>query len=214
MPSNLQDRLRSLASAHEVLTTAQLLEADISDQSITRLVKEGTLVRVRRGIYQHANSPVSEHHDLIQVTKSASRAVIVLVSALRFHDIGTQQPYQVWIQLPAQTRVPKIDWPPIRVIRTRVEELQTEGVKKHHLGGSEVAITTPARTVADCFKHRNKLGIDVCVEALRETLNARKASIAEISEMGQLLRVGKVMKPYLEAMIGCGLRSRIINDEL
>ncbi|MCF6314509.1 MAG: type IV toxin-antitoxin system AbiEi family antitoxin domain-containing protein [Verrucomicrobiales bacterium] len=201
MPSALQKRLSSLASAHEVLTTAQLLDASISDQSITRLVEQGTLVRVRRGIYQHADSPTSEHHDLIQVTKSASRAVIVLISALRFHNIGTQQPYQVWIQLPAQTRVPKINWPPIRVIRTRVKALQTEGVKRHQLGGTEVAITTPARTVADCFKHRNKLGIDVCVEALRETLNERKAKIGEISEMGRLLRVGKVMKPYLEAMI-------------
>lgn len=201
MPSDLQKKLSSLASAQEVLTTSQLVDAGISDQSITRLVAQGTLVRVRRGIYQHADSVVSEHHDLIQVTKSASRAVIVLISALRFHNIGTQQPYEVWIQLPAQTRVPKIDWPPIRVIRTRVKELQTVGVKHHKLGGTEVAITTPARTVADCFKHRNKLGIDVCVEALRETLNDRKATIAEMSEMGRLLRVGKVMKPYLEAMI-------------
>jgi predicted transcriptional regulator of viral defense system len=87
------------------------------------------------------------------------------------------------------------------VIRTRVEKLQTTGVKQHHLGGAMVAVTTPARTVADCFKHRNKLGIDVCVEALRETLNSRKAKLSEISEMGRMLRVGKVMKPYLEAMI-------------
>ena len=201
MSTTLQKRLQSLASTHEVLTTAQLLDAGISDQSLTRLVEAGTLVRVRRGIYQHADSPTSEHHDLIQVSKSASRAVIVLLSALRFHEIGTQSPHEVWIQLPAQTRVPKIDWPPIRVIRTRVKELQTKGVKHHQLGGTEVAITTPARTVADCFKHRNKLGIDVCVEALRETLNGRKATIGEIGEMGQLLRVGNVMRPYLEAMI-------------
>jgi predicted transcriptional regulator of viral defense system len=201
MPSTLQKNLSSLAAGNELLTTAQLLEAGISDQSITRLVEKGTLVRVRRGIYEHADSPTSEHHDLIQVAKSASRAVVVLVSALRFHEIGTQSPHEVWIQLPAQTRVPKIDWPPIRVIRTRVKELQTAGVEHHRLGGTDVAITTPARTVADCFKHRNKLGIDVCVEALRETLNARKAKIAEISEMGKLLRVGKIMRPYLEAMI-------------
>ena len=199
--SILQQKLSSLASDHEVMTTAQLLGAGISDQSITRLVGEGTLVRVRRGIYQHADSPTSEHHDLIQVTKSASRAVVVLISALRFHEIGTQSPHEVWIQLPAQTRVPKIDWPPIRVIRTRVKALQTEGVERHHFNGTDVTITTPARTVADCFKHRNKLGIDVCVEALRETLNERKARIGEIGEMGRLLRVGKVMRPYLEAMI-------------
>ena len=201
MSSILQNELSSLVSAHEVLTTGELLGAGVSEQGITRLVKQGALVRVRRGIYRHVDSDVSEHHDLIQVVKSASRAVVVLVSALRFHGIGTQQPYQVWIQLPAQTRVPKIEWPPIRVIRTRVKELQTAGVVTHELGGAEVAITTPARTVADCFKHRNKLGIDVCVEALRETLRERKATIAEIGEMGRLLRVNKVMAPYLEAMI-------------
>jgi len=201
MASSIQKKLNSLATAQEVLTTAQLLEAGISDQSITRLVKEGTLIRVRRGIYQHADSPTSEHHDLIQVRKSAPRAVIVLISALRFHNIGTQQPYEVWIQLPAQTRVPKIDWPPIRVIRTRVDALETEGVRYYKLGGTDVPITTPARTVADCFKHRNKLGIDVCVEALRETLNERKATIGEIGEVAKLLRVDTVMKPYLEAMI-------------
>ena len=201
MPSTLQKKLSALASMNEVLTTTQLLDAGISDQSVTRLVKDGILVRLRRGMYEHRDSPVSEHHDLIQIAKSATRAVIVLVSALRFHEIGTQSPHEVWIQLPAQTRVPKIDWPPIRVIRTRVDALQTEGVERHQLGGTEVAITTPARTVADCFKHRNKLGIDVCVEALRETLNARKAKIGEIGEMAQRLRVGKVMRPYLEAMI-------------
>jgi predicted transcriptional regulator of viral defense system len=201
MPSILRKKLSALASGHEVLTTSQLLDAGISDRSITRLVEQGTLVRVRRGIYEHANCPVSEHHDLIQVAKSASRAVIVLISALRFHEIGTQSPHEVWIQLPAQTRVPKIDWPPVRVIRTRLKKLQTEGVEQHHLGGTDVAITTPARTVADCFKHRNKLGIDVCVEALRETLNERKATIGEMGEMGRLLRVGNVMRPYLEAMI-------------
>ncbi len=201
MPPSLQKRLNILASANEILTTRQLLEASISDQSITRLVEEGTLIRLRRGIYQHTGSEISEHHDLIQITKSAPRAVIALISALRFHEIGTQSPHEVWIQLPALTRVPKIEWPPMRVIRTRVEQLQTKGVGYHRLGGTTVAITTPARTVADCFKHRNKLGIDVCVEALRETLNERKAKIAEISDMGRILRVGKVMKPYLEAMI-------------
>ena len=200
MSSTLQSKLRSLAPAHEVLTTRQLLEAGISDQSITRLVEQGVLNRIRRGIYCHTDAPVSEHHDLIQVVKSAPRAVIVLISALRFHGIGTQQAHEVWIQLPSQSRVPKIEWPPIRVIRTRVKSLQVEGVEIHRLGGSGVPITTPARTVADCFKHRNKLGIDTCVEALRETVRERKATIGEIAAMSRLLKVGKVVQPYLEAM--------------
>jgi predicted transcriptional regulator of viral defense system len=201
MSSAIQSKLRSLAPVHEVLTTRQLLEAGISDQSITRLVGQGVLIRERRGIYRHMDAPLSENHGFIQVVKSAPRAVIVLISALRFHNIGTQQPHDVWIQLPSQSRVPKIDWPPIRVIRTRLKPLQTQGVEIHQLGGTSVPITTPARTVADCFKHRNKLGIDVCVEALRETVRERKATIGEIGRMARLLRIGKVVQPYLEAMI-------------
>jgi len=200
MPTPLQDKLRSLAPAHEVLTTRQLLEAGISDQSITRLVGQGVLIRERRGIYRHMDAPLSENHGFIQVVKSAPRAVIVQISALVFHGIGTQRAHEVWIQLPSQSRVPKIDWPPIRVIRTRLKSLQTQGVEIHQLGGTAVPITTPARSVADCFKHRNKLGIDVCVEALRETVRGRKATIGEIGRMARLLRVGKVVQPYLEAM--------------
>lgn len=200
MSSPLQTKLQSLASAHEVLTTRQLLDAGISDQSITRLAEQGVLIRERRGIYRHMDAPLSEYHGFIQVVKSAPRAVIVQISALAFHGIGTQRAHEVWIQLPSQSRVPKIDWPPIRVIRTRLKSLQTQGVKIHQLGGTSVPITTPARTVADCFKHRNKLGIDVCVEALRESMRERKATIGEIGRMARLLRVGKVVQPYLEAI--------------
>lgn len=200
MSSTLQSKLRLLAPAHEVLTTRQLLEAGISDQSITRLVEQRVLTRIRRGIYCHVDAPFSEHHSFIQVMKSAPRAVIVLISALRFHEIGTQQPHEVWIQLPSQSRVPKIDWPPIRVIRTRVKALIVEGVEIHHEGGTDIPVTSPARTVADCFKHRNKLGIDVCVEALREAVRERKATIGQIAAMSRLLKVGKVVRPYLEAM--------------
>ncbi len=196
----LQAKLHPLAATHEVLTTRQLLDTGISDRSITRLVEEGMLTRVRRGIYLQTDAAVSEHHDLIQVVKSAPRAVIVLISALKFHDIGTQQAYEVWIQLPSQSRIPKIDWPPIHVIRTRILSLGKEGVEIHKLGGTEISVTTPARTVADCFKHRNKLGIDVCVEALRETLMGRKATIGEIASMARMLRVGKIVQPYLEAI--------------
>jgi predicted transcriptional regulator of viral defense system len=197
----IPQKLQQLAGQHEVLTARQLVDAGISEQAISRLVKRGELRRIRRGIYQHPSSAISEHHDLIQVVKSAPRAVVVLISALKFHNIGTQQAYEVWIQIPAQSRAPKIDWPPVRIIRTRVKELLTTGVKIHHLSGLDVPITTPARTVVDCFKHRNKLGIDVCVEALRETLSARKATIGEISQLASIARVSKIMNPYLEAMI-------------
>lgn len=201
MSGNIQNKLKSVAFQHEVLTIADLLDAGISGQTVTRLVREGQLTRVRRGIYHHVDSPVTENHDLIHVIRSVPKAVIVLISALKFHDIGNQQAYQVWIQLPMAARRPKIDWPPIRLVRTRVEALFTEGVVLHKLSGVEVPITSPERTVVDCFKHRNKLGIDVCNEALRDVIRKNKNSRGEIHRLACLTRVNKVMQPYLEAMM-------------
>ncbi len=201
MTRSIPNKLREVASKYEVLTTPQLLGAGISDQSITRLVREGELKRLRRGLYQHEDSPVSEHHDLIHVVQSSPQAVVVLLSALKFHNIGTQQAYEVWIQLPSKARAPSIDWPPVRIVRTRMEVLFIEGVEHHQLSGVDVAITSPARTVVDCFRHRNKLGIDVCVEGLRDVLSKRMTTIGELGRIARIARIGKVMTPYLEAMI-------------
>lgn len=194
-------RIQALAEGRESVRTSEILASGLSNQEITRLVRRGELERVRRGIYRLPNSPVTQHHDLLNATKAAPRAVVVLLSALRFHGIGTQNPHEVWIQLPLKAHAPKIEWPPVRIVRTSVDALFTKGVVRHRISGEDVAVTTPARTVADCFKHRHKLGIDVCVEALKEALRERKATLAKISAMGRLLRVGKVMQPYLEAMI-------------
>lgn len=194
-------RLQALAHDREAVRTSEIVAAGLSNQAITRLVRQGALEKVGRGLYRLQDGPISEHHSLIHAIKGAPRAVIVLLSALRFHEIGTQSPFQVWLQLPLNSPTPKIESPPVRIIRTSVDALFEVGVASYPVGGEEIRITTPARTVADCFKHRSKVGLDVCVEALRETLRDRKARIAEIDEMARLLRVEKVMRPYLEAMI-------------
>lgn len=201
MSSSPLQRIRALAAGRESIRTSEIVEAGVSNQAITRLVRRGDLEKVRRGVYRLPDSPITENHDLVNTIKGAPRAVIVLLSALRFHVIGTENPHEVWVQLPLKAHAPKIEWPPIRIIRTSVDSLFTEGVEHHELSGETVPVTTPARTVADCFKFRNQIGIDVCVEALRETLRERKATIAEIGEMARLVRVGKTMQPYLEAMI-------------
>lgn len=193
--------IQALAEGRESVRTSEIVAAGVSNQAITRLVRRGELEKVRRGIYRLPDSPVTEHHDLLNAIKGAPRGVIVLLSALRFHGIGTQNPHEVWIQLPLKAHAPEIDWPPVRIIRSSVDLLFAEGVGRYRISGEEIPVTIPARTVADCFKHRNKLGTDVAVEALRETLRERKATIGEIGAMARVLRVGKVMRPYLEAMI-------------
>jgi predicted transcriptional regulator of viral defense system len=201
MITSPQKQLTEFAHDREAVRTSEIVAAGLSNQAITRLVRQGKLEKVGRGLYRLQDGPVSEHHSLIHASTVVSKSVIVLLSALRFHEIGTQSPFQVWLQLPQNSPTPKIEQPPVRIIRTSVAALFEVGVASYQVGGEKLRITTPARTVADCFKHRNKVGLDVCVEALRETLRARKAKLAEIDEMARLLRVEKVMMPYLEAMI-------------
>jgi len=199
MPS-IQEQLKSLAEEHEVLTIRQLEDGGISDQSVTRLVRNGELIRMERGLYRIPDGPVSRNHELICVSASAPSVVVVLLSALAFHEIGTQQPNEVWVQLPAKGRVPDLEWPKLRVIRTRVDALFQLGVDTHRQGGQELHITSPARTVADCFKHRSKVGLEACIEAARETLRTDKATVAELADMAKQLRVLSVMQPYLEIL--------------
>ncbi|NNC89805.1 MAG: hypothetical protein HKN82_15215 [Akkermansiaceae bacterium] len=197
--SQLPAPLRKLAARREVLSTADLLEAGVTWRTIADLVRGGELERIRRGLYRFRDGPVSEHHDLVTVMATLDEAVIVLLSALRFHELGTQQPRDVWVQLPMKARVPKIDWPPIQVVRTRLDELFLEGVEVHTLGGVEVPITDPARTVADCFKHRNRIGLDVCLEALKDLLRRDRNVMDALYHYARLDRVERVMQPYLEA---------------
>lgn len=195
------ERLLELASKREVLRLSEIRECGVSDRSVTRLVSSGTLERVGRGIYKVPDAPVSEHHELVAVMARTNKAVVVLLSALRFHELGTQQPNEVWIQLPLKARVPRMEWPTLKVIRTRIDALFSEGVERHMISGVEVRVTDPSRTVVDCFKHRNQIGLDVCLEALKELLRRDRSVIDRIHRYAKLNRVQRVMQPYLEAAL-------------
>lgn len=198
-PDSPSKRIRQLASNREVVTIAEILDTGASSQAVTRMVRAGELERIGRGLYRVPDAPISEHHDLVTVMARLDHAVIVLLSALRFHELGTQQPHEVWVQLPMKARVPKINWPTIRVVRTRVAKMFTEGVEVHNIGGVDVPITTPARTIADCFKHRNRIGLDVCLEGLKDLLRRDRNVMESLSAYARLNRVERVMQPYLEA---------------
>ena len=200
MPSILpSEKVRQLAADRELVRISEILATGVSSQAVTRMVRTGELERVARGLYRLPDAPVSEHHDLVTVMAKLDHAVIVLLSALRFHELGTQQPHEVWVQLPMKARVPKLDWPRLRVIRTRVDAMFAEGVEIHTLGGVQVPITSPARSVADCFKHRNRIGLDVCLEALKDLLKRDRNVMDTLFRYARLNRVERVMQPYLEA---------------
>lgn len=167
--------------------------------TLTRLVRQGALTRVGRGLYALPDRSVSEHTALAEVARKHPQGVICLLSALRFHDLTTQSPFEVWLAIPNKARAPRMDYPPLRIIRFSGPAL-TEGIEEHLIDGVPVRITGVAKTVADCFKYRNKIGLDVALEALREAWKERRVSMDELWRYARMYRVANVMRPYLEGL--------------
>ena len=170
-----------------------------SRQSLTRLVEAGKLERITRGIYRLPQHSITEHHGLVLASTTAPQATICLLSALQFHGIGTQIPSQVWIAIDRRAHQPSLKFPPLRVMRYSGAAL-TSGVEIHRLEGRSVRIYGVAKTIADCFKYRNKIGLDVALEALREAWREKRFTMDELYRQAQICRVQRVIRPYLEVI--------------
>ncbi len=202
MPSTAYaKRLLRLARRPGIFTTREVAEAGIHTQTLSRLVRGGVLERVARGRYRLAARPVTEHHGLALAAAAVPNGVVCLLSALSFHGIGTQLPHEVWIAVDRRARRPSLPWPKLRVMRFS-GKARTEGVETHRLEGVTVKVYSVAKTVADVFKYRNKTGLDVALEALREAWRARRFTMDEIDRLARVCRVERVMRPYLEALVG------------
>ncbi len=178
----------------------EVAEAGVHTQTLSRLVRTGALERVIRGRYRLPDSPISEHHGLALVAAAVPKAVICLLSALSFHGIGTQLPREVWIALDRRSRRPSIRFPRLRVVRFGGSAL-TEGIETHRIEGVAVHVYSVPKTIADAFKYRNKIGLEVALEALRDGWRARRFTMAEIQRNARICRVERVMRPYLEALV-------------
>ena len=200
MPSST-DRSRTLrlARRRQGVRASELAEHGIHRQALSRLVAAGKLERVGRGLYRIPASPLTEHHGLALASAAVPRGVICLLSALRFHGIGTQLPSQVWIAIDRRARQPALGYPPLKVVRFTGAAL-TEGIREHRVEGQRVQVYSVAKTLADCFKYRNKIGLDVALEALREAWRARRFTMDELDHYAGICRVQRVMKPYLEVL--------------
>ena len=156
-------------------------------------------MRVGRGLYVARGAKPTEHHSLAQASKRMPKGVVCLLSALRFHDLTTQSPFEVWLAIGEKSRLPKQENPQLRIVRFSTKAL-TYGVQGHRIEGVPVRVFTPAKTVADCFRYRNKIGLDVALEALRDCKRKRKATMDEIWKAAKVCRVANVMRPYLESI--------------
>ncbi|MCH8846809.1 MAG: type IV toxin-antitoxin system AbiEi family antitoxin domain-containing protein [Proteobacteria bacterium] len=194
------EKVLNLARERGVLHTRDLNDYGIQREYLSRLCKQGRLIRVGRGRYVLPDMEISENYNLALVAKAIPRAVISLLSALRFHDIGTQSPFQVWIAIQNRAASPRIDNPTVRIFRFSGEAF-SEGIEEHNVDGVNVKVYNPAKTIADCFKYRNKIGLDVAIEALRDGWQQKKISMDELWKYSKICRVSNVIKPYLESLM-------------
>lgn len=193
-------RTLTILDSFFVMTAAQARAQGISSTQLTRLMRAGKIRRIGRGLYVRTDAQVSEHRSLAEARAQAHKGVICLLSALRFYDLTTQAPFEVWLAIDNKDRTPSIDTVSVRIVRFSGKAL-TEGIEHHWIDGVEVPVYSVAKTVADCFKFRFKIGLDVVREALRETLSNRKATPDEILHFARICRVENVIRPYLEATV-------------
>jgi predicted transcriptional regulator of viral defense system len=193
------ERLLQLARNHQILRARDLREVGIGSATIAAAVASGVIERISRGVYRPKDAPWDENLNLSEVLARVPQAVVVLTSALNFHQIGTHQAHAVHILLKQNSVPPRLSYPPVQVVKSINPSAFTEGVEVQVLNGVKVPVTNPARTVADCFKHRSKLGLELCLEALREVLRAGTPP-AEILDYARMNRVEKIMLPYVEAL--------------
>ncbi len=198
--SRVLDSVIELTRRVGALRPRELAAAGLHRRDLARLVAAGTLVRSGRGLYSPADADRSERHALAEVAKRVPKGVVCLLSALRVHDLTTQNPHQVWLAVDRKDRRLAVDHPPLPVVRFSGAAL-TAGVERHAIDGVSVPIYSAAKTVADCFKYRNKIGTDVAVEASRDCLRLRRATADEVWRMAAACRMANVIRPYLEAIL-------------
>lgn len=200
MPRSKREEALELIRKMGVARPRDLATCGIRRDRLASLVREGLLDRVGRGLYMLPDTEVTEHHSLAEASKRVPHGIVCLLSALCYHEIGTQNPYEVWMAIGRTTRVLKTDGVATRILRFSGRALEY-GVEEHEIDGVTVRVYSPAKAVSDCFKYRNKTGLDVALEALRECWRERKVTMNELWKAAEVCRVARVMRPYLESLI-------------
>ena len=198
-PEPRKDRVLALARQAGVLRPRDLEADGLPREYLRRLLAEGLLERPGRGIYVAAGRKPTPNHSLAEAAKRVPHGVVCLLSALQFHELTSQAPFEVWLAIGEKARLPKVDYPPLRIVRFSGAALE-QGIVPHPVEGVTVNVYRPAKTVADCFKYRNKIGLDVALEALRDCWKKRRATMDELWQAAKICRVANVMRPYLESL--------------
>jgi predicted transcriptional regulator of viral defense system len=199
MGSTAAARARAVLEAKGVARSRDLEEAGISRAQIRRLVQQGIIVRVARGLYRDPSAPLTERADLAEAARLVPGGIVCLLSALRFHGLTTQNPFEVWLAIDRKAWRPHVEHPPVRFVYLSGAAL-TSGVEEHDVEGVTLRVYAAAKTVSDCFKFRNKIGVDVAVEALRAYRATHARGLEAVWKFAQIDRVARVIAPYLQAV--------------
>jgi len=194
------ERVMALASDRRLVRGSDVRELGLSPQLLIKLHNDGRLQRVSRGVYSLPDAPVTQHQSLAEVCRRVPKGVVCLLSALRFHELGTQAPHEVWLALPESSRTPAITSPALRIVRLR-GQAYSEGIETVVDEGASIRVYNAAKTITDCFKFRHKIGLDVTLEALKDAWRRRLVKMDDLGHFARINRVERVMQPYLEALV-------------
>lgn len=200
MVQTQKQRLLEFVRQRGVVRPRDLDEIGVPREHLRRLCEAGLVERRGRGIYVTADAKPTENDTLAEATQRVPEGIVCLLSALRFHGLTTQAPHEVWFAIDRKARLPNVDYPSIRFVRFSGEAL-SYGVEKNQVGNVSIHVYSPAKTVADCFKYRNKIGLDVAIEALRDCWSQKKVTSEELWQAAKVCRMRKVMQPYMEAIV-------------
>ncbi|MDE2466205.1 MAG: type IV toxin-antitoxin system AbiEi family antitoxin domain-containing protein [Alphaproteobacteria bacterium] len=203
MPTSQTDQALKVLKVRGIARLGELKAAGVAQETVSRLVRSGQVTRLARGLYQLPGKDLGSAHGYAEACKLVPKGVICLVSALQFHELTVQLPRVIWVAIETGARTPRASYPPMKFVRFARQSI-SQGVEKHKIEGVTVRVTDPATTIADCFRFRRKVGIDVALEGLREALKHRRTSADAIMKAAQRRRIWTTLRPYLEAMLDHG----------
>lgn len=195
-----REKLLEIAKKKGIVRPRDAEAAGISAVYLNKLYAEGVLEKPSRGIYVLPGTDLGENQTFLEACSRVPGGVICLLSALRFHDLTTQAPYEVWVAISEKARRPRVEYPPLRIVRFS-DIAMAHDVQENKTMGGTIRVYSPAKTVADCFKYRNKIGLDVAIEALRDCWSQKQATSDEIWQAAKVCRMTNVMQPYMEALV-------------
>ena len=199
MGKSATDTLLDIVRKAGIIRSRDLAAHGIARIYLKMLVERGLIKKVSRGLYVAADANLTEEHSIAEASKKVPGGVVCLLSALRLHGLTTQAPFEVWLAIRGTTRPPQADYPPLRIVRFSGKAF-SDRVQERKIEGVHVRFYDPAKTVADCFKFRNKIGLDVALEALRDCWRKKLATMDDLWNAAKTCRVANVMRPYLESL--------------